>query len=163
MRSCAGKRARKLRSAAKARRSNPCRRRCSAVIPDGKARHKMALSEAGRRAARTGIHTVHCHAGGRGEICGRERSAARPAQAQRVLVEKLLRDFPDARRSFEYEDYARRPDCPATHPNSSRGPWRNIWNCLTRAPTMFRTSRSVRASSAAAHTACSHRRKMRRI
>ena len=30
-------------------------------------------------------------------------------QAQRVLVEKLLRDFPDARRSFEYEDYARRP------------------------------------------------------
>ena len=40
---------------------------------------------------------------------------------------------------------------------------RGIWNCLTRAPTMFRTSRSVRASSAAAHTACSHRRKMRRI
>lgn len=33
----------------------------------------------------------------------------RPAQAQRVLLEKLLRDFPDARRSFEYEDYARRP------------------------------------------------------
>ena len=39
-----------------------------------------------------------------------EENGARPAaQAQRVLVEKLLRDFPDARRSFEYEDYARRP------------------------------------------------------
>ena len=39
-----------------------------------------------------------------------EENEARPAaQAQRVLVEKLLRDFPDARRSFEYEDYARRP------------------------------------------------------
>ena len=36
-----------------------------------------------------------------------EENGARPAaQAQRVLVEKLLRDFPDARRSFEYEDYA---------------------------------------------------------
>lgn len=68
----------------------------------------MALSEAGRRAARTGIHTVHCHAGGRGEICGRERSAAGGAGAARPCG-KLLRDFPDARRSFEYEDYARRP------------------------------------------------------
>ena len=39
-----------------------------------------------------------------------EENGARPAaQAQRVLVEKLLRDFPDARRSFEYEDYVRRP------------------------------------------------------
>ena len=86
-----------------------------------------------------------------------EENGARPAaQAQRVLVEKLLRDFPDARRSFEYEDYARRP----TVRNASEFITRT---CLTRAPTMFRTSRSVRASSAAAHTACSHRRKMRRI
>ena len=38
-----------------------------------------------------------------------ENGARSAAQAQRVLVEKLLRDFPDARRSFEYEDYARRP------------------------------------------------------
>lgn len=42
-----------------------------------------------------------------------EENGARPAaQAQRVLVEKLLRDFPDARRSFEYEDYAAPADCP---------------------------------------------------
>ena len=41
-----------------------------------------------------------------------EENGARPAaQAQRVLVEKLLRDFPDARRSFEYED--------ASHPSGN--------------------------------------------
>ena len=85
-----------------------------------------------------------------------EENGARPAaQAQRVLVEKLLRDFPDARRSFEYEDYARRP----TVRNASEFITRTLEEHLE----LFRTSRSVRASSAAAHTACSHRRKMRRI
>ena len=161
MRSCAGMRARKLRSAAKARRSNPCRRRCSAVIPDGKARHKMALSEAGRaRHAQAYIRYIATREGVEKYV---EENGARPAaQAQRVLDGKLLRDFRMRAGALSMRTM-RAGRLSATRRNSSRGPWRNIWNCLTRAPTMFRTSRSVRASSAAAHTACSHRRKMRRI
>ena len=89
---------------------------------------KSALSEAGRRAA--GRHTVYiCHAGGRGEICGRERSAAGCAGAAScgknccgifrmragALSMRTMRAGRPVRNASEF---------------ITRGPWRNIWNCF---------------------------------
>lgn len=84
-----------------------------------------------------------------------EQTAQLPAtEKQRQMVERLLRDFPLSRGTFEYEDYAAAP----TRGNASdfiTGPWRTTTTAPPRRRTTSSTSPDGPAPSAGGPTPCS--------